>query len=995
MCRKLLVFLVLSNLLVSQNTSNLYNDGLNCFLNKDYVCAQNYFSQIITDNHNSSLSTFEYAHYYHYLSSLKLYNKNTELLFNDFIENFPLSNKKNDAVFFMSEYLFEKKQYKQVIHLLRDLNLYQLGLSKKDRAFFYLGYSCYVVGKYDLATSSFYELMTNFTSPYRDDAIFYNSHILLNESFFKESLSGFELLKNSDKFKRDVPYFISKILFDLSQYEQLINYLEPLIDSDTFNYIDDLVLFLAKAFYHLEEYDKAIVYFEEYKLSKEVLTEDQLYQIGFSYYKKGLYGFAINHLNKITLSQSDTISQYAFYYLGASYRKTNNILESMNAFKSAADCEADGVIQHDAFYHFVVMCYENGHPLYDTVDYLHLFLDKYPESKYVDKIYTYLANTYINSNNYDDAISALEKSDFLNPDIRDQYQKICFSKAIQLYNDFKYDDAILYLNKSISVSNNSDLLYSAYYWRAEAFYKLNNYSKALESFQYIPSKHSLYAAGLYSQGYCYMKEDDYMNAINVFMKSVSYYNNNSQILHDIYARIGDSYFLIQDYSLSAKYFNNSLLIEGFQGDYVSYKKSTSYVLLEDYNKAIESFIDLIDSFPESNYVDDALFDLGNVYILNKNFDLAINIFSKITLEFPNSLFFSMSKLKMGLIYYMQNEDQNAINILKKVIIDFPQTTDSEQALSILKNIYNDIGQADQFLDFIKNVDHDYTAMELDSSTYHAAELQYLQSNYQSSISSFDSYLEYYPDGLFVLNANYYLYKSHYELDQKVDALNYLDFIISDKENQYTVEALMSSADIYYELEKFISSELYFSKLLKLAPSIDVKRKAVLGLLQSKFYLYKYEDVINDIESLVEEDLFSGQENIRIHYLSAYSYYQTEQYDQSLTYFQWLTSNSDGEVKAESYFYSASILYKQKKYEKTQTILFQLIKELPNYEKWIHEALLLLAQNYIAQEDMFQAQHLLLELEKKPIDNVLKEKVQSLLENNFSNTEQDVLINQNE
>ena len=32
--------------------------------------------------------------------------------------------------------------------------------------------------------------------------------------------------------------------------------------------------------------------------------------------------------------------------MGDSYRKTNNILESINAFKSAADCEVDGVIQH-------------------------------------------------------------------------------------------------------------------------------------------------------------------------------------------------------------------------------------------------------------------------------------------------------------------------------------------------------------------------------------------------------------------------------------------------------------------------------------------------------------------------------------------------------------------------------------------------------------------------------------------------------------------------
>ena len=140
----------------------------------------------------------------------------------------------------------------------------------------------------------------------------------------------------------------------------------------------DLVLFQAKSFYHLEEYDQSIAYFEEYKQLNPILTRDQLYQIGFAYYKKGLYGFAINHLNKITISANDSLAQYAFYYLGDSYLKIENQIEALNAYRSASLIEKDSLIQHDAFYQFVILCYENKNPLYDAEIYLTEFMEKYP-----------------------------------------------------------------------------------------------------------------------------------------------------------------------------------------------------------------------------------------------------------------------------------------------------------------------------------------------------------------------------------------------------------------------------------------------------------------------------------------------------------------------------------------------------------------------------------------------------------------------------------------
>ena len=144
--------------------------------------------------------------------------------------------------------------------------------------------------------------------------------------------------------------------------------------------------------------------------------------------------------------------------------------------------------------------------------------------------------------------------------------------------------------------------------------------------------------------------------------------------------------------------------------------------------------------------------MGNVYILSRNFDLAINTFNNIINNFKNSLFYSSSQLKLGLVYYMQEKDAQAISILENLLSESRESATSKEALGIIKNIYNEMGEADKFLELIQNIEHDYTKAELDSSMYSSAELQYMKENYESSINAFKAYLSYYPNGFFLLEA---------------------------------------------------------------------------------------------------------------------------------------------------------------------------------------------------------------------------------------------------
>src|SRR5690606_14187138 len=74
--------------------------------------------------------------------------------------------------------------------------------------------------------------------------------------------------------------------------------------------------------------------------------------------------------------------------------------------------------------------------------------------------------------------------------------------------------------------------------------------------------------------------------------------------------------------------------------------------------------------------------------------------------------------------------------------------------------------------------------------------------------------------------------------------------------------------------------------------------------------------------------------------------------------QELIANSGGEVKAEAFYNLALVNNKQQKYERSKELVYQLIEELPDYKEWKMKGLILLAENFWYQDDIFQANYTL-------------------------------------
>ena len=175
-CR-LIILLFISCSVCSQTNFDLYTQSINCFNTGDYVCSKQGFKEILGSSKVNNSSIFENAQFYVFLSSLKLYHNDTEQLFFDFINQFPNSNKKDEARFYISQYFFEAKKYQKVVNILSEINLYQT--VDREKAFFYLGYSAFFVKKYDLAKSCFFELI-NIESAFIEELIDIN---IINKNF--------------------------------------------------------------------------------------------------------------------------------------------------------------------------------------------------------------------------------------------------------------------------------------------------------------------------------------------------------------------------------------------------------------------------------------------------------------------------------------------------------------------------------------------------------------------------------------------------------------------------------------------------------------------------------------------------------------------------------------------------------------------------------------------------------------------------------------------
>ncbi|SFU40452.1 TolA-binding protein [Pustulibacterium marinum] len=938
---------------VYTNQYKEYQDAVNLYANKQYQAAQNIFLQVKRKTSNEEIEAN--CAYYIANCAVRLNQIGADGLMEDFVTNYPTSTKRNSAYKDVADYYFEQGKYPYALKWYEKVEDSNFSNSEQEKLNFNKGYAYFTAKRQDQAKKYFNRVINS--KKYGSQAKYYIGYMAYEGDDYSQANEYFDQIQGSDQLNEKLAYYQADMNFKLGKFDLALQQaLEQLQKTRDRQEVSELHKIAGESLFNLKRYSEAIPHLEQYKGKKGKWNNTDYYQLGYAYYQEGNYEKAIGQLNKI-IDGNNSVAQNAYYHLGQCYLKNDKKQQALNAFKNASQMDFDAQIQEDAMLNYVKLSYEVGNA-YESVSALLLsYLSKYPDSGHTEEVRSLLVDSYITSKNYEAALTLLEKN--RNYSDKETYQKVAFYRGVELFNEGDYQQAKSYFDKSLSQPINSTYNARARFWKGECDYLLTNYADALISFkQFENSATSSLKENAdidYNIGYTYFKQKNYEKAISYFSKYTESAPKDKSKLNDAYLRLGDSYFVSSNYWPAMETYNKAIALNGVDADYANFQKAISYGFVDRNERKIEELIKFVNTYKKSAYRDDALYELGNVYIAENNVNKGIAAYDQLVNEYKKSSYVPKTLLKEGLIFYNNNQNEKALGKFKTVVRDFPNTQESIQAVSTAKLIYVDEGRVDEYAAWVKNIDFvQVTDAELDNATYESAENQYIQNKTNQAISGFEKYLNQFPNGLHATNAHFYLAQLQFGKGEKAASVPHYEVVISKERNEFTEQALSRLGQIYLENKEY---EKAIPVLKRLETEADYPQN--ISFAQNNLMKAYYEQ--NDYEATVmyaEKVLSNPKVDDRIasdaHIMIARSAIKTGDEAKAKQAYAEVQKKATGALMAEALYYDVYFKNKEGKYEASNKVMQKLAQEYSGYKEFGAKGLVVMAKNYYAMDDAFNA-----------------------------------------
>jgi tetratricopeptide (TPR) repeat protein len=937
-----------------------FKTAVELFQKEKFGAAQKHFNKIIqTQTNPQSLVRID-AEYYSAICAIELFNKDGELFLKQFIKNHPESPKVKLAYFYLAKYNYRKKKFKETLEWFEKVDIYELTSDELAEFYFKRGYCYFNLNKTAEAKKDFYEIK-DVDNKYAGAAKYYYAHIMYNDKNYETALIDFEKLQTNETFAPVVPYYIAQIYFLQRKFDKVIQYAPALLDSASTKRAPEIAKILGESYYETAKYKEAIPYFKKYEKSSGALNRKDNYQFAYSYYKTKDYESAITHFIQVT-NVDDSLAQNAFYHIADCYNKTDDKQNARNAFGEASKMNFDKQIQEDALFSYAKMCYELAYnPFSEAQKAFQKYIKNYPNSLRLDEAYTYLVNVFTTTKNYKDAVEAIEQIKELTPELKQAYQKVAYYRAIDLYNNMNYEDAIKYFDKSMSYKFDKNINAQAYYWKGETYYKLKQYQKAIDNYTaYISEPGAIGKMEIsdanYNIGYAYNKMGDYTNSILWFRKFVTFKPQaNDKKINDALNRIADGYFINREYSNAVDYYEQAYKMKLLNADYSLFQKALANGVQKKYSAKIADLKTYLAQYANSSsaFVQRAKFELANTYQQDNQADLALAEFKKFINDYPNSIYESTCLSKIGLIYYNKDDYNNALDYFDRLVKKDKSSPDAKEAIVAVKKIYADKGDVQGMEKWLAEIGMSISQIEKDSLQFNIAKLFYMKNDCNNAIENFAKYISLYPNGLYATQANYYKADCDYSTGNTDAALVSYIFVVNKPKNEFTEQSLNRASYILFKKKEYAQALDYFKQLEQIASNNQNSSNAKIGLMRCNYQLKNSNDAIDYANKVLGIEKIEQPLSNEAHNVIAQSLMILKRYDEAMAEFKLLAVLKNN-LGAEASYNIAYIWYLKNENKKSEKTIFDFIKSGNGSTYWVAKSLILQADNYVALKNNFQA-----------------------------------------
>ena len=921
--------------------------------------------------HSTDADLIQEADYMLVYSAYEQGRPNAVELFKDYLDVYPASRHADEVNFLIGSAHFGQGEYQKAIFWFNESNIDMLSPEQQEAYCFRLAYSLLQIGDMEKARGYFARI-EQIGTKYREASTYYVAYIDYATGKYNNALVEFTRLKDLPDYKERSLYYITQIYFIQNKYEKVISEGKELLASypDSENN-SEVYRIMGNAYYHLGNEDQAINMLSKYVSSTDSPLRGDLYILGVCYYNKGNYSSAVNALGR-TVRENDALSQNAYLYLGQSYLKLKDKNNARMAFEAAATSSFDKQVKEAAMYNYALLIHETAFTGFgESVTIFEDFLNDFPNSKYADKVNDYLVEVYLTTKNYQAALNSIDKIKHPSTKILEAKQDILFQLGTQAFTNMELDKAVDLFSRAISLgAYNLESRNDAYFWRGESYYRQGEYNKAISDYRtYLNNTRQrntdMYALAHYNLGYSYFKLKEYGEALNRFRQYVNLESNQQTPAYaDAYNRIGDCLFHNRQFAMAEENYTRAAQLQPSAGDYSVYQKGFLLGLQKDYKGKISVMDRLIREFPESQYVDDALFEKGRSYVLLDNNQAAAASFEQLMRDFPQSSLARKAGVQLGLIYFNDNQPEKAADAYKSVISNYPGSEEAKVALQDLKSVYIELNDINSFAAYANSLGGNvrFEVSEQDSLTYLAAEKLFMRGDNEGARRSLTNYLQTFPQGAFSSNANFYLASIAFAKKDLEEAKRLFSLVLESGDTKFREESWARKAEIEYLDKDYAAAMESFKHLQAVAENPENKEAAKLGLMRCAELTGQPQEALLAANDLLKEPKLSPEIMSEARYVRAKAYISLKQENKALADLKEISKDTRTIHGAEAKYLLAQLYYDNKDDKNAETVLMNFIENGTPHQYWLARGFILLADIYIRQGDDFQARQYLTSLQ---------------------------------
>jgi TolA-binding protein len=965
-----------------RHDDRLYLRGLELLDKSKYAAARQTFQEYISLNRND-LKSID-AEYYVAYSALNLFNADAEVRFENFARKYPEHPKAATANYELGNFYYNQRKYDKAIQFFNKVDSKTLSKEQAIEADFKLGYSHFTRKEFEKAGKAFNKIKGS-QHKYTGAANYYAGYVAFLNENFDEALADLARAERDPAYKNMVPVMVTGIYYRQGLYDKVISYGEQALSQKGTNDTGEIALLIAEAHFRKEDYSKAAQNFNRYATeNKSSVTPAVHYRIGYANYMANASDKAIEHFKQVA-AKDDTLGQNAAYHLGLAYLKADNKQFASSAFEQAARKNYDPKIKQLAMLNQGKVNYDMG-KYRETIPVMKALMTEFPNSEVNAEANDVLSEAYLNTDNYDEAIAHIEKMNKRSKRVNAAYQRVTFQKGVKLFNDSRFQEAVEMFEKSAKSPEDAETQIAAHFWAGEAYSVMERYPEAANSYAAVfrapnASRSPYFLKARYGIGYAYYNQKDFEKAQVHFREYVTALEraDNKQNWGDALVRLGDTYFVTKRYNEALRLYDRAIEANIADRDYAYFQKGVVLTLNKRPEEARNAFNVVIDRFPTSRFRDDALYQKAQLEFQNGTFASAISGFSTLIQNYPNSTLAPNAHLKRGVAYSNLKDYDNAARDYKKILNEYPTHKTANSALLGLQEVMAATNRIEDFNDYLtryKQANPDGDALE--SIEFETAKSLYFAQKYPQAIRSFENYLRTYPNNNMTYDARFYLGESFYRLNDMPNALKHHTDVIREGKSTMLSRSVGRAAEIEFAGKNYRNSINLYRRLANVARNKKEQSNAWIGLVENYFLTAQYDSVGYFANEVINSGGATIEAQNRALLYSGKSAYAQGNLAKATDDFLNTVNSAKDQNGAEAQYLMAEIQYKQNNYKQSLETLYDLNKSFAGYAAWIDKSFLLIADNFIALNENFQAEATLKSIIEKSPDPQTRETAKTKL-----------------